>query len=158
MSEQQREARGVSHWLRLIADLTVIAGIIVLAVEVRMNANATRAEIRAGIAESSRVHSRWTAEHPEIIALDYRWERGEDLNEVELQQVMAFRYAYWRQFENAHYQYRNGTFDQVEWQGYERNMACAARQPGHAAYLERAGFLFSSAFTAYIRSLNCIDR
>ena len=147
-------SRGFGYWLSIFANLAVVGGIIFLGIEVSQNAQATRAEIRNAIAESSRVHSRWAAENPEVLDLDRRLQNGEVLTDVEARHLDAFYYAAWRGFENAYYQYTVGTFDEADWGGYERTIELRASMRGHAAYLDAHRFQFSAAFMEYVNSLS----
>ena len=136
--------------LTLIANLSVVAGIVFLAVEVRLNSEATRAEIKNALSESSRAQGLWAAEHPEVLILDQRWAADEPLSEVERLQVDALYYARWRNLENAYYQYEAGALESAEWEAYERIAQERLRTATHTAYLAEHGFRFSQVFIDHL--------
>jgi hypothetical protein len=139
--------------LTLVANLSVVAGIIFLAAEVSQSAEATRAEIKNALSESSRDQGLWAAEHPEVLTLDQQWAAGEPLTDVEQIQVASLYYARWKNLENAYYQSESGTLEPAEWQAYERITEARANLVTHSAYLEEHGWRFSSDFIEYVSGL-----
>ena len=136
--------------LTLVANLSVVVGIVFLAVGMRQNTEAVRAEIKNALSESSRAQGLWAAEHPEVLILDQRWAAGVPLSELKRLQVDALYYARWRNLENAYYQYEAGALESAEWEAYERIAQERLRTATHTTYLAEHGFRFSQDFIDHV--------
>jgi len=152
--EPSMEPDKVNRWLTLGANVGVLIGIILLVVELDQNREMTRAQTRNDISQqlSSRLLS--VATNSQMASVMRRARDGDELTTDEEYQVYLYQVANWRDWENIHYQYRNGTFDEQEfdaekiaWQGvinnnkaFERNW-CRIRQN------------FSAEFSAELESL-----
>ncbi len=153
MSEANRPRRDFGYWLNIFANLTVVGGIIFLGIEVKQNSQATRAEIKNAMSQSSRDQGLWAAEHPEVLALDERWAEGETLSDIEMRQLNGLYYARWKNLENAYYQHSVSTLDDADWEGYERIIRSYLTIATHSTYLSENGFRFSRNFIEHVESL-----
>ena len=107
-------ADSVNRWLALGANFGVLIGIILLLAELDQNATMMRAQTRSEVtAELLDVTSGvWT--DAEFADIHRRGNLGEELTELER---YRFRFHYLgviRYFENVHYQYRQGLYDEAE--------------------------------------------
>jgi len=107
----------LARWLTLIANIGVLIGIILLIVELDQNRDMmrsqTRNDISRGIADFLLVGGSDT----QVASLRRRAEAGEKLTPDEDIQYYLMLAANLRIWENIHYQYRHGTFDDSEFDG-----------------------------------------
>ena len=107
----------LAKWLTFGANFGVLVGIFLLIVELGQNREMMRAQTRSDIAAT-------TIEHYDTIATDHdladimrRSRVGEKLEETEATRYLFVSLATIRNFENVHYQYRLGLFDEEEYVG-----------------------------------------
>lgn len=115
------ESGKVHHWLTLGANIGVLLGIILLVVELNQNRDMIRSQTRNEISQhlSNRMTSLATNER--LAAAVRRGRDGGELTDDEEFQVYLYLVANFRDWENIHYQYRNGMFDEQEY-GAEMNV------------------------------------
>jgi len=102
-----------NNWLMLAANIGVIGGIIFLAFEVRQNNLMMRSQTRSDISQNiSNMLMQWgDSEYVDLTLLDINLA---DLDTEEFRRVFFFYTAQFRTWENIHYQYRNGLYDESE--------------------------------------------
>jgi hypothetical protein len=104
----------VHRWLTLGANLGVLIGIILLLVELNQNATMMRAQTRnqvsAGIVELLSL----IADNDQLASVRRRADAGEPLTPDESYQYDLITRAFFRYWENVHYQFRQGLYDEVE--------------------------------------------
>jgi len=104
----------IHRWLTLGANVGVLGGLLLLVAELSQNAAMMRAqtrnEISAGIVE---LFTRM-AENPQLAGLRRRADAGEELTPDEAYQYAIVTRALFRYWENVHYQFRQGLYDEVE--------------------------------------------
>jgi len=108
------ELQKLNHWLTLLANLGVIAGIIFLAVELRQNNEMMRAQTRSQLANE--VTELFTANmndqaYAEILL---KGNKGEELSEIEQYQYFRHRNAWLWYWNNVVYQFQIGLYDEQE--------------------------------------------
>jgi hypothetical protein len=110
------EAHKVNSWLTLGANIGVLIGIILLVIELDQNREMIRAQTRNDISHQLWDHLGMVANNSQLASVKRRAEAGEELSEDEtLQQFLLFT-ANKRLWENIHYQYRQGMFDEEEFE------------------------------------------
>lgn len=148
------------RWLTLGANVGVLVGLLLLVVELSQNAAMMRAQTRnelsAGIVDLfARV-----AENPELASLRRRADTGAELTLDETYRYDIITRAFFRYWENVHYQFRQGLYDEVEfsrqrdaWRDY------AQASPALARFWcqQRAGFSpeFVEEFSALLPTDSC---
>lgn len=122
---------GLNRWLTLGANVGVLIGLLLLAFELNQNRGMIRAQTRNEIAAGVMQLMALPAENPQLAAVVRRGDAGEQLTPDEHFQYRRFQIATFRYYENAHYQYRQGMYDEAEfskqkeaWKSY------AGRSPG----------------------------
>lgn len=137
----------VNRWLTLGANLGVLVGIVLLIVELNQNRDMMRAQTRhdlaAGIVDLLQV----AASNEQLADVMYRAESGGELTPRELYQFEARANALFRYWEDAHYQYRMGLYDEIEFGkqlGAWRNSF--ARSGRQVTYWCRVRLLYSPEF------------
>jgi hypothetical protein len=108
------EADKVTGWLTLGANLGVLIGIILLVVELDQNREMIRAQTRNDISRQLSEHLGMVANNSQLANVKRRADAGEELSKDEEQQQFLLFTANKRLWENIHYQYRQGMFDEKE--------------------------------------------
>jgi hypothetical protein len=137
--------------LTLVANLSVVIGIVFLAVQVRQNTRAIQSQTRDAITEKQMEYAGWIATDSQLADVFRRGQ--EDWLQLEPTERVMFALllgAMLREGENSHYQYERGLFSESEyearWVRWERLVA----QPGVQQYWSSQRDVFSPAFRAEI--------
>ena len=103
--------------ITIFANLGVIVGIIFLAVEMRLNTQAIRAQTRDSITEKQMMYLSWSATSPGLSAaiVKARTEGEDALTDLEAGRYRAWLAGQFREWENSHYQFEQGLFSQGEY-------------------------------------------
>ena len=104
----------LNRWLSLAASLGVLAGIVLLAFELDQNRDMMRAQTRNEISRATLDMLGLWAGNPVLADAIVRANRGEELSPSEAFMVRARNETVLRHWENIHYQYRQGLYDQSE--------------------------------------------
>ena len=104
----------VNRWLTLGANIGVLIGIILLVVELDQNREMTRAQTRNDISQQLANRLLIVASDSQLASVMRRAQAGEELTADEEHQYFIYLVANMRGWENIHYQYRNGMFDDSE--------------------------------------------
>ena len=107
-------ADSVNRWLTLGANIGVLIGIILLLAELNQNSTMMRAQTRSEVTAELIDVTAGVWNDADFADIHRRGNLGEELTELER---YRFRYHYlgvFRYFENVHYQYRQGLFDETE--------------------------------------------
>ena len=104
----------LTRWLTLGANIGVFVGIILLLVELDQNRDMMRAQTRHQLAMGIVEMQTAMQGDQQLVDLMVRSRKGEELSETERSQVNYRHNALLRYWENVHYQYRQGLYDDVE--------------------------------------------
>jgi hypothetical protein len=116
------QGENVNRWLTLGANVGVLIGIALLVFELAQNRDMMRAQIRNDISQQLSNRLLMTAHDSQAANVKRRAEAGEELSEDEESQYFQMFVARMRDWENMHYQYRQGMFDDDEFEA-ERTTA-----------------------------------
>ena len=106
----------INQWLTLAANLSVLAGILFLALELNQNGQMMRTQTRNAISDSI-INFQLNSVSSGLQALAYKANSDpSSLTREESQNVLLFYVANLRLWENIYYQYRNGLFDEAEFE------------------------------------------
>ena len=108
------DADRLNKWLTLGANLGVLVGLILLILEIDQNRQATQAQTRNDIAQGAIGVISLAIDNPNLADIIVRSNRGEELSESEEYMLFSRAEVIFRYWENAHYQYRLGTYDEGE--------------------------------------------
>jgi hypothetical protein len=108
------EADKVNRWLTLGANVGVLIGIMLLIVELDQNREMVRAQTRNDISQQLSNRLLVIGSDSQVANLKRRAETGEELTADEEHQYFLQFVANMHDWENIHYQYRHGTFDESE--------------------------------------------
>ena len=105
----------VNRWLTLGANLGVLVGIILLVVELQQNREMMQAQTRNELSNSIVYLLSESAGNTELASIMLRAYMGEELTPVQSLQFRHRQFAMFRNWENVHYQYRMGLYDDSEY-------------------------------------------
>ena len=141
----------LNRWLTLGTNIGVLIGIILLVVELDQNRDMMRAQTRNELFLGSLGLLSLTAENKELADIIVRANQGKELTPTEAfmhgtRSELVFRY-----WENVHYQYRQGLYDEVEFSRHLETMkAVLLSNDGLMRFWCSERMLFSAPFVAEI--------
>jgi len=144
----------LNRWLTLGANLGVIAGLILLVLELDQNREMMRAQTRHEIAMGIVDLLQVPASNEQLADLMYRAETGGELTPVERYRFNMRTNALLRYWEDAHYQYRVGLYDDVEFSKQKEAWRSAfQRSEGMRLYWCEVRALYSPDYAAEMNTL-----
>ena len=144
----------LNRWLSLGANIGVVIGIVLLVVELSQNRDMIRAQTRNDLSWQVTDFLSRIATDEELSSLKRRAESGEDLTVEEEQRYSYHFFANIRIWENFHYQYRQGMFDDFEYQASRETWEKRAKMNKRFTKNWCSGFVnFSEEFKSEIDNL-----
>jgi hypothetical protein len=104
----------LNRWLTLGANIGVLFGIVFLIFELNQTSEMNRGETRNQVASELSELLRDVGNNPQLAELIVRAESGDELTPGEDMQYRQRILSMLRYFENVHYQYRQGLYDEDE--------------------------------------------
>ena len=114
------DSNKLNNWLQVGAMFAVLVGLILLVVELRQNQDLMRAQTRHELAVTVMEILHIPAANKQLADVMYRANLGENLTAEELHQFRMRTNALFRYWENVHYQYRQGLYDDSEFDTHRR--------------------------------------
>ena len=148
------ESDRLTRWLTLAANLAVLVGIVLIIVELDQTRDMMRAQTRHDMAAGIVDLLQTPASNEQLASVLYRAHSGDELTPTELFQFHMRTNALLRYWEDVHYQYRVGLYDEIEF-GRQRAAwkASFARSARQTEYWCQVRLLYSPEFMAEIDSL-----
>ena len=144
----------LARWLSLGANIGVLAGIILLVMELNQNREMTRAQIRHELAMGIVDLLQTPASDEQLAGVLFRAYSGESLTAEEQFQFELRTNALLRYWEDVHYQYRAGLYDETEFarqrDAWKASIAKSARTQ---EYWCRVRSLYSPEFMSELDNL-----
>ncbi len=106
-----------------LASLGVIAGILLLAYELNQNREMMKAQTRHEMSQGVVDLLLTEATNPELNRIFNRGLSGEEITGAELERLEIMMSAYFRYWEDVHYQYRAGLYDDSEFSRQKQSWA-----------------------------------
>ncbi|NQV69436.1 MAG: hypothetical protein HQ498_05360 [Pseudohongiella sp.] len=144
----------INEWLTLIANVGVLIGIIVVAVELQQTQIAMQGEASTVRAEMSQQITREALEFG-VIESTNKIGNGEELSQIEREEVRTFFLGLLRFLENQHYQNQIGILDKEQWESNRRtieNMCIGNNIP--YSYIYPNGVFNASFRESFLELLN----
>ena len=142
------------QWIALAANCVTILGLVLVILQLRQNRSLMRAQVRHELASTIVDLLNSTANNSELASVVRRAGLGEKLTDDEQFQFRLRSNALLRYWEDVHYQYRLGLYDEVE---YSRQKdawkATFASSVGFVKYWSEVRSLYSPHFAAEIDAL-----
>ena len=145
--------RGFGYWLTIFANVAVVGGIVFLGVEVRQNSQMMRAETRHEVARGGVDLNTLTATDSALASIVLKGRAGEQLSGVERERYVSWMNSWLRYWEDVHYQYRNGLYDQIEFAQQLEAIRSAFAGGGWASHWCARRAFYSPLFAAEIDGL-----
>ena len=143
----------LNQWLILISNLGVLAGIIILAIEINQNTTVARSSARQAIAEMVSSRPMMAVENEDVARLTVKFFSGEPLTELERLQAMSRWYSTMRDWENIHYQYQSRMLTDDEWRGFRLNLKSLFGLPILQEYWANEHQFFSQRFQEEVAAI-----
>ena len=152
----------LNRWLTLGANVAVLVGIVLLLVELSQNREMMRAQTRHELSMGIVDILQAPASNAQLADVLWRANSGGELTEGERLQFQLRTNALYRYWENVHYQYRIGLYDDSE---FDRQRdawrASLAASPAGVDYWCTVRALYSPEFAAEMGSLlpagSCVE-
>lgn len=109
----------LNRWLTLLANLGVLAGILVVAIELQQTQTEMKAESSSMRAAMARENNLWAVEF-DMQVIGEKILKGEELSPADAYRSTIFFGNLLRYFETMHYQYQLGVLDEESWRSQSR--------------------------------------
>ena len=147
------ESDRLNRWLTLGANVGVLIGIILLIIELDQNRDMMRAQIRNELARGVQDLLVIAVADQDLADLLFRADTGESLSPAESSRVGTWDQLVFRYWENVHYQYRQGLYDESEFSVHRDAMLDVAREPRMYSFWCKDRLLFSAPFMQFMDNL-----
>lgn len=138
---------GFSGWLALGANIVTILGLLVVVVELNENRRMMRAQTRHELSANIVTLLLDTASNQQLAGVMYRGSQGAELTPAEHFQFDMRSNALLRYWEDVHYQYRMGLYDEEEFDRQRDAWRTTLREnQGFREYWCRVRALYSPSF------------
>ena len=138
--------------LTLIANISVVFGILFLAVELQKNTQAIQAQTRDSITEKQMTYLGWVATSSELAAVAEAIEESGDpsIDGAAGRQWRSYAAGQMREFENSFYQYERGLFTEAELESRRSRWRGVMTLDAYQAWWMRLRVNFAPSFRAEI--------
>ena len=150
------DSNKINRWLTLGANLGVLVGIILILIELNQNATMMRGQTRNDVSVELIDLMSQVVTNPQLASLIHKVESGDVLTSEESIQFRYRQIAMFRYFENVHYQYRQGLYDEAEF-STQREAWRAYKTPARVEFWCGYRLTVSSDFRAEMDDLLAID-
>ena len=138
----------------VLANIGVLIGILLLVYELSQNRQMMKAQTRNEIAQSTYELLTLSIDNLSFQSTMRRGRAGEELSEDEQYQFEGYHNGWFRFWENVHYQYRNGLYDETEFSKQREAWAFSfATNPGVVGYWCRVRSRFVPEFSLDVDEL-----
>lgn len=110
----------IKSWLRIVADVTVVVGILLVVIQIRQNTNAVMAANSTAVTDQSLLFFQAGLDNQVVARASQKVADREELSPLERSQYARLQYLNFRGFENAFLQYQRGYYPQAEWERYRK--------------------------------------
>ena len=137
----------LSSWLALAANLVTITGLLLVLIELNQTQKLTRAQTRHEMSSGIVTLLLDTASNQQLAGVMYRGSQGATLSPAEQFQFDMRSNALLRYWEDVHYQFRMGLYDQEEFKHQRDAWSATLRESrGFRDYWCRVRPLYSQSF------------
>jgi len=137
----------INGWLTLVANFGVLIGIVLLIVELNQNQKMMKSQVRNEIATEIVDILYQIASNKELANIRRRGDAGDSLSVDEYYRYDHIVTSFFRYWENVHFQYRNGLYDEGEFEYHMKAiMSAFQNNPGVQKLWCDTQDLFASEF------------
>jgi hypothetical protein len=141
-------------YVELAGAVAVLVGLIFVGLELRQNQQMMRTQIRNDLSVGLNDVLLVIASNEQLASARQRFDNGEPLTPVQIEQLWSWENAIFRYWENVHYQYRNELYDETEFlaqrEAWRRSMV---RSRAHRFHWCGWGETYSPEFRADMNNL-----
>ena len=152
MSDPTSEGRSI-RWLAVASNFAVIAGLVFVALEIRVN---TSAVLSATVQEVTNLSAEALSDLASDSTLAHLRLRGDAdpslLSELETFQYFAYYRGYWLRMQNTFFQRRLGVLDGGAWDTYARTICIDMRTPGIRATWPSHSLVLDPEFVTFVET------
>lgn len=143
-----------NRWLVFGANIATLLGLLLVVIQLQQSRELMRAQVRHDMAAGIVELLNSSAGNSQLASVLRRGGLGEDLTADELYQFRLRTNALFRYWEDVHYQYRQGLFDESEYSRQkEAWRASFAKSKGAVTYWCEVRSLYSPKFMAELNAL-----
>jgi hypothetical protein len=147
----------ISAWAQLIASIGVIGSLFYLALQVRQNTRSSRAVVVDSLARSMHDLAFAMAQNDQLLTIvTTTLQKWDAATEIERARAASFILGYFKLFENAWFQMRQGTLDRDQWQGYDAFLRTVFAQPAVKPWWQMRRTFFAPGFREYVDKCEAI--
>jgi hypothetical protein len=146
-------AETLSLWAQLIASIGVIASLFYLAAQIRQNTRSSRAIVVDSLARSMHDLAFEMAQNEQLLVTATMLKDWNTATELERARYASFMLGYFKLFENAWFQMRQGTLERDQWEGYDAFLRSVWVQPTVKTWWTMRRTFFAPGFRQYVE--NC---
>jgi len=137
----------------ILGNVGVIVGILLLAYELHQNGDMMRAQTRSEISQGAINLLALSVNDGSFQSILRRGRSGEELSEDEQFQFQRYYNAWFRYWENMHYQYRIGLYDEAEFAAHRKVLEASFSRLAVVTPWCQTESLYSPEFAAFIDDL-----
>jgi hypothetical protein len=143
----------INVWAQLIASFGVIISLFYLAAQVRQNTRSARAIVVDSLARSMHDLAFEMAQSDQLLEIATTLGEWKSATELERARYASFMLGYFKLFENAWFQMRQGTLERDRWEGYDAFLRSVWTQPSVKTWWTMRRMFFAPGFRQYVE--NC---
>lgn len=143
----------INVWAQLIASLGVIVSVFYLAAQVRQNTRSSRAVVVDSLARSMHDLAFEMAQSDQLLMTATMLKDWSSASELERARYASFMLGYFKLFENAWFQMRQGTLARDQWEGYEAFLRSVWMVPTVKTWWSMRRTFFAPGFRNYVENL-----
>jgi hypothetical protein len=137
---------------QIVAALGVVASLFYLAVQIRQNTKSQRSVVVDSLTNSLIVLLAPQAEPTVMRGFAAAVEDWDGAKEEDRMRAIAMLFTTFKLFENAWFQYRHGTLDRDQWEGWDRHIRVYYHRPGVQAWWTDRRVMFAPGFRTYVEA------
>lgn len=139
--------------LQILGNLGVLVGILLLVYELDQNRDMMRSQVRHEISQGVIQMLSSRAENSELADMIFKQRNGLPLTDLETQRLDAHYASWFRYIEDVHYQYRNGLYDDTEFEVQKKAWRNQLSIPSVGAQWCSGRDVYSEEFVAELDAL-----
>jgi hypothetical protein len=143
----------INVWAQLIASVGVIVSLFYVAAQVRQNTRSSRAIVVDSLARSMHDLAFEMAQSDQLLTTATMLKDWSSASELERARYASFMLGYFKLFENAWFQMRQGTLEHDQWEGYDAFLRSVWTVATVKTWWSMRRSFFAPGFRSYVENL-----
>ncbi len=140
-------------WGEFLGGIAVILTLVYLAIQIRQNTTSVRVSSFQSVTSQIADLNLAVLEHEEVAAIvNSGDEKLDELSQSDGRRYACYQSAWFRHYENLHYQNTLGMLPDQHWRAFQRLLSNRMRRPGVASWWEQGNLAFSRDFREVVES------